>query len=221
MQVIDATVTLARERLTTAFLFDAMDDLGLKAQAMIRPVRPLDPGSVLCGRARTGNFKDVYHADEGSDPYDLLLRLVDGLEVGQVPVLACGKSGRIHPWGGTQAVAAAARGAAGCVTDGHVRDVGQLRAAGLPTFSAGYGATRLRGRGRLVAIDVPVICGGVWVSPGDLIFGDADGVVVVPQGMEETVMQASLQRADIEDDMLRGLQAGVSLIELYRRYRVL
>jgi 4-hydroxy-4-methyl-2-oxoglutarate aldolase len=218
MQGDDPALSLVRERLSCAGLFDALDDLGLKEQNMSGQIRPLSLSTILAGRARTGNFQDVYAADETSDPYELVLALVDSLRPGDVAVLACGKSGRIHPWGGTQAVAAAARGAAGCVTDGLARDVGQLRALGLPCFSAGYGAIKLRGRGRLVAIDVPVSCGGVWVSPGDLVCGDADGVVVVPRAMEEAVLRAALAKADIEAEMCRALRAGVSLLELYRRY---
>jgi regulator of RNase E activity RraA len=217
----DDAVRLTREHLSSAALSDALDELGLMYQIMDSHVRPLDESSVLCGRARTGNFKDVYHADESSDPYELVITLVDSLRHGDVLVLACGRSGRIHPWGETQAVAAAMRGAAGCVTDGLVRDVSQIRALGLPSFSAGYGAIKLRGRGRLVAIDVPVSCGGVWVSPGDLVFGDVDGVIVVPRKVEDEVIQNALERVEREREIVRELRRGVSIVELYRRYRTL
>jgi 4-hydroxy-4-methyl-2-oxoglutarate aldolase len=217
----DPVVALARERLSTALLSDTLDRLGLTTQTLSGGLRPLDERLLLCGRARTGDYKDVYHADETSDFYELLTGLVDGLQPGDVPVLACGKSRRIQPWGGTQATAAAQRGAAGCVTDGLLRDVGQIRALGLPCFSAGTGAVRLRGRGRLVAVDVPVSCGGVWVSPGDLVFGDVDGVIVVPRSVEDAAIRAALAQADIEREMLRGLQDGLPLMELYRRHRTI
>ena len=202
-------------------LCDALAAAGLHQQIMAPEVRPLDESLVLCGRARTGDYKDVYHADERSDPYELVIALVDGLRRDDVLVLACGKSGRIHPWGGAQATAASARGAAGCVTDGLVRDVGQIRALGFPSFATGNGAIKLHGRGRLVAIDVPVQCGGVWVSPGDLIFGDVDGVVVVPQVVEAEVLAHALERAELERHIVEELRAGVSVIDLYRKYHMI
>ena len=217
----DDVVRLAREHLSSATLSDSLDELGLMHQILDSHVRPLDENSVLCGRARTGNYKDVYHADETSDPYELVITLVDSISRGDVLVLACGRSGRIHPWGETQAVAAAMRGAAGCVTDGLVRDVKQIRSLGLPCFGAGYGAIKLRGRGRLVAIDVPVSCGGVWVSPGDLVFGDVDGVLVVPRNVERAVIQNALKRVEREEEIVRELRRGVSIVELYRKYHTL
>jgi 4-hydroxy-4-methyl-2-oxoglutarate aldolase len=216
-----AALKLARERLTSAVLSDTLDGLGLTNQIMASHVEPLDPDLVLCGRARTGDYKDVYHADEASDPYELVIALVDSLKAGDVLVLACGRSGRIHPWGETQAVAAAMRGAGGCVTDGLIRDVRQIRGLGLPCFGAGQGALKLRGRGRLVAIDVPVSCGGVWVSPGDLIFGDADGVIVVPHNVEDEVLRNALARMEREREIVSELRNGTSIVELYRKYRTL
>lgn len=214
-------IRLARERLYCAVLSDVLDGLGLLHQILSTRVRPLDETRVLCGRARTGDYKDVYHADEDVDPYELVITFVNDLRRDDVAVLACGRSGRIHPWGETQAVAAAQRGAAGCVTDGLMRDVRQIRELGFPAFAAGYGAIKLRGRGRMVAMDVPVNCGGVWVSPGDLVFGDADGVIVVPREVEAEVIGKALDKAEQERRMVDELRAGVSIVDVYRKYRTL
>ena len=181
----------------------------------------MDENQVLCGRARTGDYKDVYHADEESDPYQAIVTFIDSLQPDDVAVLACGRSGRIHPWGETMATAARMRGAAGCVTDGLIRDVRQIRALELPTFGAGYGAMKLRGRGRLVATDVPIQCGGVWVTPGDLILGDVDGVIVIPRQMETEVIQLALEKSDREREMGEAIRSGTSLAALYRRHRTL
>lgn len=218
MRTGEEIVSLAREHLYSAVLSDTLDDLGLSHQIMSSQVRPLDEGLTLCGRARTGDYKDVYHADDSSDPYELVIGLMGSLQTDDVVVLACGRSGRIHPFGDTQATAAAMRGAAGCVTDGLIRDVRQIRDMRFPTFAAGYGALKMRGRGRMVAMDVPVHCGGVWVSPGDLIFGDVDGVIVVPRALEEDVIPAALDRAMRERQMVEDLRAGVSIVEVYRKY---
>jgi 4-hydroxy-4-methyl-2-oxoglutarate aldolase len=217
----DPIASLALEQLSTALLSDAMDELGLIHQVMESSIRPLDDATTLCGRARTGSYRDTYHAEHDPDPYAAQVTLVDSLQPGEVVVLACGRSGRIQPWGEVFAVAAQMRGSAGCVLDGLLRDVRQIRARGFPAFSAGYGAMEVRGRGVLTATDVPVHCGGVWVSPGDLVFGDADGVVVVPRNAEEEVTRSAVEKAAVEREILRALREGARISDLYRRYGTL
>lgn len=214
----DPIVRSAREHLSTAALSDGMDSLGLIHQIMTPSIRPLDEALVLCGRARTGNYSDVYHHPGGPDPYEPQVLLVDSVQPDDVVVLACGASGRIQPWGEIFTVAAQMRGCAGCVTDGLMRDVNRIRTLGFPAFCSGYGSMEVRGRGILVASDVPVHCGGVWVAPGDLVFGDADGIVVVPRDAEEDVLRKAGEMADREREILRALRAGETIDEVYRRY---
>lgn len=216
--VTDPIVLTAREHLSTAALSDGMDSLGLIHQIMAPSIRPLDESLVLCGRARTGNYSDVYHDPGAPDPYWPQIGLVDALRPGEVVVLACGASGRIQPWGEIFTVAAQMRGAAGCVTDGLMRDVNRIRALNFPAFCSGYGSMEARGRGVLVAADVPVHCGGVWVAPGDLIFGDADGIIVVPRDAEEDVMRKAGEMAKWEEDILRALRDGEPIGSVYRRF---
>ncbi len=221
MATNDEHVLLARKGLSAALLSDALDQLGLIHQLVAGQVRPLDESLVLCGRARTASFRDVYHADEDADPYAYMVALVDSLQPEDVPMLACGRSGRISPWGELMSVAAQARQAAGCVTDGLMRDTARIRAMGFPVFSNGRGPVETRGRGKLIATDVPVSCGGVWVSPGDLVFGDADGVVVVPQSVEADVIRIAQEKAKQEAYIREALRKGGSLREVYAKYRSL
>src|SRR6185436_20461330 len=106
------------KKLFTAVLSDCLDAAGYRNQALAACIRPLDDSLVLCGRARTGLYGDVYEAREGENPYELEIRLIDDLRTGEVPVFACGASGRIAPWGELLSTAARARGAAGAVMDG-------------------------------------------------------------------------------------------------------
>jgi regulator of ribonuclease E activity RraA/HMG-CHA aldolase family protein len=109
--------------LSAAVLSDVMDTLGLMNQAMQPFVRPLDENLVLTGRARTGLYMPAYEVREGENPYEVEIALVDDLKPGDVPVLVCnGPTQRIAPWGELLSTAAQARGAAGCITDGLVRD---------------------------------------------------------------------------------------------------
>lgn len=215
----DETVRLARERLYSSVLSDVLDKRGLLHQVLSSQLRPLDESLVLCGRARTADFRDTYHAEDNQDAYGLLVPFEDSLVADDVVVLACGPSQRLHPWGGTQALATTRRGAVGCVTDGLVRDVAQIRELKMPTFALGMGAVSLPGRGRIVAVDVPVHCGGVWISPGDLVFGDADGVLAVPREAEAEVIRAALALAAEEREIVRKLREGATMKDIYRHHR--
>lgn len=211
----------ARDSLYTAVLSDTLDGCGLRHQVLHPGIRPLDDGLVLCGRARTGNFMDVYHEPEHANPYELEIALIDDLKPGEVVVLACGASSRIAPWGELLSTAARMRGAVGCVTDGLTRDVRQIRAMAFPVFAGGIGPLDSRGRGYLAAMDVPVECGGVPVSPGDLVFGDVDGVLVIPRAVEEEVLRKALDKVKGEDTTRRELLKGALLGEVYKKYGVL
>ena len=168
--------------LSAAVLSDVMDVLGLMNQAMQPFVRPLDESLVLAGRARTGLYMLAYEVRDGENPYEIEIALVDDLKPGDVPVLACdGPTQRIAPWGELLSTAAQVRGAAGCITDGLVRDVRQIREMRFPVFHGGIGPLDTKGRARMVQRNVPVECAGVKVRDGDIVFGDVDGVVVVPQ----------------------------------------
>jgi len=210
-----------RTRLFTAVLSDCLDAAGFRDQALAACIRPLDDSLVLCGRARTGLYADVYEARDGENPYELEIQLIDDLQPGEVPVFACGASGRIAPWGELLSTAAHARGAAGAVMDGLTRDVRAIRALKFPVFAAGIGPLDSKGRGKVVAIDVPVEVAGARIEPGDLIFGDADGVVVVPKAAEVQVISAALAKVQGENATREALSRGEKLADVFRRHGIL
>lgn len=209
------------EQLYSAVLSDALDAVGVWDQAMPAGIRPLDDQLKLCGRARTGMYMETAHVEAGSNPYELEIAIVDDLKPGDVAVFACGGSSRIAPWGSLLSTATQARGAAGCITDGFVRDIVAIREMKLPVFAAGIAPLDSKGRGQIQAIDVPVICGGVRVAPGDLVFGDADGVVVVPQAVEAAVLEMAFDKINGEHHSMRELRAGAYLRDVYAKYGVL
>ena len=210
-----------RARLFTAVLSDCLDAAGYRNQALAAYVRPLDDSLVLCGRARTGLYGEVYEAREGENPYELEIRLIDDLRAGEVPVFACGASGRIAPWGELLSTASRARGAAGVVMDGLTRDVRAIREMKFPVFAGGIGPLDSKGRGKVMAIDVPVEVAGARVEPGDLVFGDADGVVVIPKAAEEQVIAAALAKVQGENETRDALARGEKLADVFRRHGIL
>ncbi len=210
-----------RKHLFVALLSDTLDGLGWRNQAFPSHIRCLDEELVMVGRARTGLYRDVYHVDPGKNPYELEIKLVDDLKPGDIPVLACGKTGRIAPWGGLLTTASLARGAAGCVTDGGVRDIKAIRKRRFPVFHGGIAPLDSKGRGEVVAIDVPVECAGVAVTPGDLIVGDADGVVCIPREVEDEVIAKAFEKVEKEDETEAALARGEKLADVFRRFGVL
>ena len=221
MAAMGATLAEIRDRLTTALLSDVLDALGYRNQALPPRIRPLDDASVMAGRARTALFMDVYEVTPGENPYELEIALIDSLQQDEIPVFSCGGTGRIAPWGELLTTASLARGAAGALMDGLVRDIRAIRASGFPVFHGGIGPLDSKGRGKIVALDVPVEVAGVRICPGDLLFGDADGAIVVPQQVESQALAAAFEKLAGERSTLADLRAGQLLGQVYARYGIL
>ncbi len=211
-----------RRLLYTPVLSDVLDSFGLMRQALRPFVRPLDEALVLFGRVRTGRYVATDAVAPGHNPYALEMDLIDDLKPGEVPVLACGgPTDWIAPWGELLSTAARARGAAGCVTDGLVRDVTRIRAMRFPVFLGGIGPLDTKGRAEMVEKDTSVDIAGVRVSPGDWVMGDIDGVVFVPADKADAVFHAALEKIAAENSTREELEAGASLHEVYARHGVL
>ena len=215
------TIDTIKSRLNAALLSDALDEVGLRHQALSAATRPLDSQLVMCGRARTAIYVEVCEVVAGRNPYDLEIELVDSLEPGDVAVMACGGSRRIAPWGALLSTASHVRKAAGCITDGFVRDTQVIRGLSFPVFHRGIAPLDSKGRGEVQAIDVPVICDGVRVVSGDLIFGDADGVVVIPHHAEQEVLRVAFEKLSKELDSFALLRGGTTLREVFALHGVL
>jgi 4-hydroxy-4-methyl-2-oxoglutarate aldolase len=211
-----------RRLLYTPVLSDVLDSFGLMRQALRPFVRPLDETLVLLGRVRTGRYEVAAVAEPGRNPYALEMDLIDDLQPGDIPVLACGgPTDVIAPWGELLSTAARARGAAGCVTDGLVRDVSRIRAMRFPVFHGGIGPLDTKGRAEMLEKDTPIDIAGVHVSPGDWVMGDVDGVVFIPSTMADAVFRAALDKIAAEDTTRQELEAGESLHAVYARHGVL
>jgi regulator of RNase E activity RraA len=216
-----ALAAYVKGNLFVSLISDVLDGLGYRDQALPSRIRPLDEETMLFGRARTGNYRDVYEVPSTRNPYELEIALIDDLKPGEVPVLACGTSGRIAPWGSLLTTAAKARGAAGCLTDGYVRDIRGIRKLGFPVFHGGIGPLDSKGRGEVAEIDVPVHVAGVRVAPGDLVFGDADGVVVIPRAIEQAVFKNAVEKLAGEARTEEALMRGEKLADVFARFGIL
>lgn len=215
------TLDEIRTKLFASVLSDCLDQAGLMDQALPSRIRPLDDASVMVGRARTAAFMEVYHVAEGVNPYELEIALIDSLKKDEIPVFACSNPVRVAPWGELLSTAAKHRGAAGALMDGCVRDIKPIRKMGFPVFHGGIAPLDSKGRGKIMAIDVPIECGGVKIETGDLIFGDADGVVVIPKAHEKRVLDLAFEKISGERNTLADLQRGDKLADVFARYGIL
>ena len=210
-----------RQSLYSAVLSDVLDELGFREQAMAPSIRPLDEALMLVGFARTGLYREVFRVVPDENPYELEIALIDDLKPDEVAVFGCCGSCRIAPWGELLSTASRARGAAGCVTDGFVRDIRAIRTLGFPVFHGGIAPLDSKGRGKVAEIDTPIHCAGVAVSTGDLVVGDADGVIVVPQAVEDEALRRAFAKVTGENNTRDELSAGAKLADVFAKYRVL
>jgi 4-hydroxy-4-methyl-2-oxoglutarate aldolase len=206
-------------KLYTAVVSDALDSLGIRNQAMREYLRPVSPGRAFCGWARTIACSDVYHIPD--EPYAMEIEAIDSILPGELVVVSTQQSQRNAPWGELLSTAARARGARGAVIDGLVRDVRKIEELGFPVHAAGIKPVDSMGRGIVTAYNVPVECGEVLVNPGDLVFADFDGVVVIPQANVEEVLRLALDKATRENSSRAELMKGAYLRDVFEKYGVL
>lgn len=212
---------LAKGKLYVAAVCDILDELGYRNQAMHQRLRPLDPQNcTFIGPARTVQWMAMEYVVE-DDPYGLELAAMDDLKPGDVPVHNTDYGGTNAPWGELMSTAAVMRGAVGCVCDSQIRDCRKIIDLGFPVFMAGIRPLDSRGRGRVMAYDVPITCGGVLVQPGDIVYADFDGVVIIPVALGEQVLELALQKVEKENLSRQELLEGRLLKDVYARHGVL
>ncbi len=212
-----------REGLYVAAVCDTLDELGYRQQAMHQRLRPLLPDIRNCGfvgRARTVRWMETDQVRD-EDPYGLEIDVMDSLRAGDVVVHSTDHAGTNAPWGELMSTVAKRNGAVGCVCDSQIRDCVKIIAMGFPVYYTGIRPLDSKGRGVVMAYDVPIRCGDVLVRPGELIVADFDGVVVVPPEVEKAVLLKAQEKMGKENLSRKELLAGKTLREVYNQYGVL
>ncbi len=217
----NALITIWRRDLYSAVIADTLDGFGYHHQVATPGIRPLDAAMVLCGFARVGIYMPIYHDDDQVNVYENEIKLVDDLHEHEVAVFACNGNKRISPWGELLSTRAKFLGAAGCLTDGCVRDARQIKQMAFPVFSAGLNPADTKFRGKLMWYDVPAEFAGVRIQTGDLVFADIDGVVFVPGERIGEVMAKALEKVSAESTVRQELLDGASLSEVFARHHIL
>jgi 4-hydroxy-4-methyl-2-oxoglutarate aldolase len=199
---------ILRDKLFTSVIGDVLDVAGLSHQFLPPGIRALDPNSVLVGRAmpvlEADCFGDTIAHQQKTDSFGLMFRALDGLHAGDV-YITTGASPRYALWGGLMSTRARTLGAAGAVLDGFHRDTREITQLGFPVFSTGAYAQDQRLRGRVIDFNCPIeFPNAVRVEPGDIVFGDIDGVVIIPKAHAHAVVADALAKATAEEKV-RGM----------------
>jgi regulator of RNase E activity RraA len=212
-----------RRNLYVPAVCDILDSLGHRNQAMHQRVRPLLPDRKNCGfvgRAKTFRWMETDHVIT-EDPYGLEIDAMDSLRAGDAVIHSSDYAGTNAPWGELMSTLAKRNGAAGCVCDSQIRDCNRIIDMGFPVYYTGIRPLDSMGRARVMAYDVPVRCGEVLVQPGDLVFADFDGVVVIPRKVEDEVLDLAAEKAQKESLSRQELLNGKTLREVFDKYHVL
>jgi len=208
-----------KERLFTGVLSDVLDTVGYRDQIVDLDLTHVVPDGRVVGHAQTA--RAVCVSEPPAEPYKHLLTAIDATVAGMVLVVGADATSRSALFGGLLATAVRAAGGEGVVVDGYARDLHEIREIGLPTMVRGFRPLDSYGRDEVVEISTPVTIGGVLVRQGDLIFGDADGLVVVPSEAEAEVIDKAFAKVDAESVMRSALAGGMSVSDAFARFGVL
>lgn len=218
---------LMRQRLFPAVVGDILDTMGCLKQFLTPTIRPLRSDMVVIGRAMPVLEANCFAAHEpaGQLPlsrqaFGLLFQALDDLKPNEV-YIATGCSANFALWGGLMTTRALHLKAAGAVLDGYSRDTPEVLASGLPVFSYGGYAQDQGPRGKVVDYRVAVEIHGVRIAPGDIVFGDLDGVLVIPHQVEEEAIRRALEKASTENKVRDAIAAGMSTVEAFKTFGVM
>jgi regulator of RNase E activity RraA len=209
MSAPDANVERA-SRLDTTALSDAMDRLGIAGQCL--GIKPLDPGMRLAGRAFT-----ILYGPSGK-PSGTVGDYIDDVPAGHVVVLDNGGRADATVWGDILTWVAHQRRIGGTVIDGACRDTHLARDLRYAMFSRSYSMRTGKDRVQVEALGGPVNIGDARCESGDIVRGDADGVVVIPQAHEDDVLTAAEEIDAVEQRIRDAVKRGVTLVEARRQH---
>jgi len=200
-----------------ADVLDETNDKIVRNNAMDNMIRPLSSEMKVMGRAFTILAVDAY--EQPKEPYKLELEAIDNLKKGDVVVV---KSNKISAfWGELLTTAAIGHNCRGAIIDGFTRDAKEIIKMAFPTFASGFIPYDSKGRTEVIAYQIPIKSSGVLINPGDIIFADYDGIVVIPKKIEDIVIKKAIQKLNKEKEMKEKLLIGASIKKLFDEYHIL
>ena len=218
---------MREKKLFPAVIGDILDTMGLMNQFLSPNIKALRPDMVVLGRAMPVVEANAFAATEAQGqtplsrkPFGLLFEALDDLKANEV-YIATGCAPQFALWGGLMTTRAMHLKAAGAVLDGYSRDTPEILEAGFPVFSLGGYAQDQGPRGKVIDYRVGIEINGVRIEPGDIVFGDLDGVLVIPRAAEEEAIRRALEKASTENQVRDAIRAGMSTVEAFRTFGVM
>ncbi|MBZ7926846.1 RraA family protein [Ensifer adhaerens] len=216
-----------RSRLFTAVVGDILDTMGLQHQFLPPQIKALRDDMVAVGRAMPVLEADFFataeaggHSEFSTKPFGLMFHALDSLKENEIYVCS-GSSPRYAVWGELMSTRAMKLKAAGAICDGYCRDSAGILALDFPTFCYGSYAQDQGPRGKVVDYGIPIEIGGIRIRPGDILFGDRDGVLVIPREAEREAIALALEKAETESKVRLAIEAGMSTVEAFERFGVM
>jgi regulator of RNase E activity RraA len=223
----DELFATARRELFTSVVGDVMDRMGLFHQFLPPAIKPLRDDMVVIGRAMPVLAVDVFEervtgtANKLMEkPFGLMLEALDDLRPNEVYVNT-GSSPRNALWGEMMSTRALKLGATGAVLNGYSRDTRAVLKLNFPTFSWGSYGQDSGPRYKVIDFRIRVEIGGVLIKPGDILFGDLDGVLAVPKEAEQEVFAKALEKARGEKLVKKALEEGSSAAAAFEKYGIM
>ncbi|MGH9627417.1 MAG: RraA family protein [Bryobacteraceae bacterium] len=212
---------MVRSKLFSAVIGDVLDTMRLLNQFLPPSIQPLREDMVALGRAMPVLHADLHpNPDAGRKPFGLMLEALDDLRPNEV-YIAAGASPVYALWGELMSTRAMKLGCTGAVLNGYSRDTPGILRLNFPTFSMGRYAQDQGPRGEVVDFRTTVQIGAVRIRPGDIIFGDIDGVVVIPQTAEREVLERALEKAEKENLVRVAIENGMPALSAFQTYGVM
>jgi len=211
---------LMKERLFPAVVGDILDELGFVHQFLPASVHPLHDDMVVVGRAMPVLEADL-HGEAAAKPFGLMLEALDDLKHDEVYVATASSEALYAMWGELMSTRARHLGAAGAVLNGPSRDTRGIVAMNFPVFSTGRYAQDQKARGEVVDFRIPLNIEQVRIEPGDIIFGDIDGVLVIPRSAEREALTLALEKVAKENTVRTAIQSGMSAAGAFAKHGVM
>ena len=218
---------IAKSELFVALVGDVLDKLGFQHQFLPPRIKPLRNDFVVIGRAMTVLEADVLEevAKNSNNPllqkpFGLMFEALDSLMPNEVYICS-GASPIFALWGGLMSVRAIRLGASGAVLHGWSRDTNEVLSLDFPTFSYGGYAQDQGPRGKVVDYRVPIEIEGVMVNNGDMVYGDRDGVLIVPKEVVNEAFSGAIEKARGEQLVKKALEDGMSTVDVFEKFGIM
>ncbi|WP_271767167.1 RraA family protein [Aquimarina algiphila] len=223
----DELFSIAKNELFTALVGDILDQLGYQHQFLDPAIKPVKNDMVVIGRAMPVLEADVFEETSKETnnplmkkPFGLMFEALDSLKKNEV-YICTGSSFSYALWGGLMSTRAIKLNAAGAVLHGYSRDTNEVEKLNFPTFSIGTYAQDQGPRGKVIDYNIPIEINHVRINPGDIVYGDRDGVLIIPKVVEKKAFEGAIEKARGEQLVKKALENGMSTVDAFNKFGIM